>query len=181
MHHLPYYYSTVCRSSWWLGAHLFLAQDRADVTSRHTSLQKAAATKVEHIGPYPPMARSRIDAVIRTKQHAYKSGGFCCSTRAHGPPRIEDREEEKERVSLVLPSITAVDHIQHHRLPGGCVVAALPSHICHLFASEAITRAVIYSPGSISTRKRCGQKKQRAQLWLPLQYGCMYTAQAHED
>lgn len=66
---------------------------------------------------------------------------------------------------------------------GGCVlVAALPSRFCHLFASEAITRAVIYSPRfDRDTKEVRPEKATRAQLWLPLQCGCMYTAQARKD
>lgn len=81
---------------------------------------EAAAAKAELIHPAARLKAHR--GISKSEAARVQTRRFCCSTIGSiyydGPSRIErTREEEKERVSLVLPSITAgATHIQHrHR------------------------------------------------------------------
>lgn len=104
MYNIPYYCSTVCRSPLGWVLICFLAEGRAEaVTSQHISLHKQQQRKrivlILSLGPY---YSRRIRARYKNEAARVQTSRFCCSTRVHGPSRIERiREEEKERVSLV--------------------------------------------------------------------------------
>lgn len=79
-------------------------------------------------------------------------------------------------------TITAVGHIQHHRLPGWlCSCSGAFFSFLSFVCIRGHHKGRHIFPRFDRDTKEVRPEKTRAQLWLPLQYGCMYTAQAHKD